>query len=243
MDLTTRQRDILEKIVKDYIRSAQPVSSQMLEERYDFGIRPAAIRIEMRLLGRKGYLSKVHISSGRIPTDKGYRFFVNELIGKGLEEENFREEFSDVFTFLFEDSFKFIQLITKKLAQLSSDFVLTYLPEEKIVLKEGWEEVIQKPEFKEEKIRIKFIQLLKNFEENLEKLEIVDSDLKIYIGEESPFAKIKEFSIIYSPFHFRSSKVKEKGIVSILGPKRMSYEKNISLLRVLTKSLENPQEK
>ncbi len=79
MTITERQEKILNKVLQEYIKSAQPVSSQLLEKKYDFGISPATIRIEMQKLTDKGFLYQPHTSAGRVPTDKGYRLFVDKL--------------------------------------------------------------------------------------------------------------------------------------------------------------------
>jgi len=80
MTITARQKAILKAVVKEYVRSAKPVASQQLEDKYDFGIKPASIRIEMQKLTDEGFLNQPHTSAGRTPTDKGYRLFVNELL-------------------------------------------------------------------------------------------------------------------------------------------------------------------
>ena len=79
MTMTKRQGKLLDKIVREYINSALPVSSQLLDERYNFGISPATLRIEMQKLTDRGFLYQPHTSAGRVPTDKGFRFFVDEL--------------------------------------------------------------------------------------------------------------------------------------------------------------------
>ena len=90
MEPVKRQKEILNSVIEEYINSAQPVSSQLLEKKYDFGICPATIRIEMQKLTDKGFLCQPHTSAGRVPTDKGYRFFVDNLLEK--EFENFEKE-------------------------------------------------------------------------------------------------------------------------------------------------------
>ncbi|MBI4359197.1 MAG: hypothetical protein HY577_01230, partial [Candidatus Nealsonbacteria bacterium] len=70
MELTERQKNILERIIEDYVALAQPVSSLELEKKYNFGIKPAMLRIEMEKLSDGGYLSQPFVSSGRVPTDK-----------------------------------------------------------------------------------------------------------------------------------------------------------------------------
>lgn len=232
MGITERQTSILKNIITEYINSAHPVSSQLLEKKYDFGIRPAAIRIEMQKLTDKGYLVQPHTSSGRMPTDKGYRLFVDEVLEKGFTDESFNQGFWKDLDIT--DTIKFVQSLTKNLAQLSSSLALSYLPEEKILWKEGWETLLREPEFREERFILNFTQLLKNLQEHIEDLQ-VNSEIKIYIGRENPFPKIRDFSIICARCHFPKG---EEGIIFILGPKRMAYDKNISLINSLTKLLE-----
>ena len=230
MGITTRQGEILNRIVQEYIELAQPISSQLLERKYDFGICPATIRIEMQKLTDKGYLFQPHTSAGRVPTDKGYRFFVDNLFEVGLEDF----QISDWFAEEISDTIKFIQLLTKNLALASQSLALSYFEKEKIFWKEGWEEILKEPEFGEKDILISFIKFLENFEKNIENLEL-NSGIKIYIGRESPFKKAKDFSIISSKYHLPGD---GETIISLLGPKRMAYERNISLMNSLRKLLE-----
>ena len=80
MKLTDRKKDILREVIKRFISSAEPVSSQCIAENAGFDISPATIRKEMAELEEMGYLSHPHTSAGRIPSDKGYRFFVDNFI-------------------------------------------------------------------------------------------------------------------------------------------------------------------
>ena len=231
MGITTRQTEILNNIVREYIDLAQPVSSQLLARKYDFGIKPAMIRIELQNLTDKGFLYQPHTSAGRIPTDRGYRFFVDELLEKDLEDF----EIEDWFTEEIGDIIKFIQRLTKNLALASQTLALSYFEKEKIFWKEGWEEILKEPEFREEDYIMNFTKLLENFEKNIANLKL-NSGIKIYIGRENPFKKAKDFSTISSKCFLPD---KEEGIVSILGPKRMDYDRNISLINSLVRALEN----
>ncbi len=78
--LDVRKQDILKAVVVDYVRTAEPVGSQVLAVRYTFGVRSATIRNEMAELGEMGYLRQPHTSAGRIPSDQGYRFYVDRLM-------------------------------------------------------------------------------------------------------------------------------------------------------------------
>ncbi len=78
--LTLRQRSILKAIVETYIATAEPVGSKSLSGKYDLGVSSATLRNEMAELIAQGYLEQPHTSAGRIPTHKGYRLYVNELM-------------------------------------------------------------------------------------------------------------------------------------------------------------------
>jgi len=81
--LTDRQRMILYAVIDDYIRSAEPVGSRTISKRGDIGFSPATIRNEMSDLEELGYLEQPHTSAGRIPSQKGYRYYVDHLIRSG----------------------------------------------------------------------------------------------------------------------------------------------------------------
>lgn len=71
---------ILQAITNDYIQTADPVGSRTIARKYGLGVSPATIRNEMADLEELGYLEQPHTSAGRIPSDKGYRFYVDELM-------------------------------------------------------------------------------------------------------------------------------------------------------------------
>ncbi len=82
MDLSERKLKILQAIIADFIRTAEPVGSRTISKNYDLGVSPATVRNEMSDLEELGYLSHPHTSSGRVPSEKAYRLYVNELMKK-----------------------------------------------------------------------------------------------------------------------------------------------------------------
>src|SRR5699024_2803876 len=74
-----RRVQVLGAIVQDYVRSREPVGSRNLVDRHNLGVSPATIRNDMAVLEEEGYIAQPHTSAGRIPTDKGYRMFVDEI--------------------------------------------------------------------------------------------------------------------------------------------------------------------
>ena len=82
--LKERQKIILEAIIREYIRTARPIASAELLEDLDLEISPATVRNEMLRLDDLGYLEQPHTSAGRVPTDQGYRFFVDHVVSYDL---------------------------------------------------------------------------------------------------------------------------------------------------------------
>lgn len=233
MKVTDRQKKILDSIIEEYIEKAEPVSSSLVEKDYDFDLSPATIRSEMQKLTDSGFLFQPHTSAGRVPTDKGYRLYVDELLKK---------EFPAVSDLFFDDlverepkdTFRLLSLVTRSLAENSSTLALSHLLGEKTFWKEGWESVIQEPEFREEKFVVSFRDFLRHFEKEIEDFE-VESGINVYIGRENPFPGARDFSLIISKC---SLPRKEKGVLALLGPKRMSYQRNINSLNSLLRVLE-----
>ena len=101
--LDKRKKEILQAVIDEYINTAEPVSSGTLVKKYGLDYSSATVRNELAELESTGYLDKPHTSAGRIPSEKGYRFYVDELIKEddiSLEEikyiQNKQHESSDI---------------------------------------------------------------------------------------------------------------------------------------------------
>lgn len=91
MELGDRRQRILAAVVNDYVQTAEPVGSEGLVQRYDFGVKPATIRNELAVMSDLGYLRQPHTSAGRVPSDRGYRYYVDQLMpDTGLEPSETR---------------------------------------------------------------------------------------------------------------------------------------------------------
>jgi heat-inducible transcriptional repressor len=87
---------VLRAIIEDFIATNEPVASKSLVERHNFGVSSATIRNDMAALEEEGYITAPHTSSGRIPTDKGYRVFVDQLIQAEAESVEIRRNFAEL---------------------------------------------------------------------------------------------------------------------------------------------------
>jgi heat-inducible transcriptional repressor len=127
MELTERKLKILQAIISDYVKSAEPVGSRTLSKRFDLGISPATIRNEMSDLEEMGYLTHPHTSAGRVPSDKAYRLYVNDLMqkqelsieAKTLIADRLRSHVNE-----FEDTIKHAAKLLSEITNLTS-FAMT----------------------------------------------------------------------------------------------------------------------
>src|SRR5687768_15539544 len=78
--LTERRQGILKLVIQEFVETATPVASETLVRKYNLGISSATVRNELAALEELGYLTHLHTSAGRVPTDAGYRFFVENLM-------------------------------------------------------------------------------------------------------------------------------------------------------------------
>jgi heat-inducible transcriptional repressor len=92
MDIAERNRKVLQAVIDSYISSGMPIGSNVLVKRYDFGVSSATLRNIMAELEELGFLTHPHTSAGRIPTDLGYRYYIDSLISIDKESEEFDDQ-------------------------------------------------------------------------------------------------------------------------------------------------------
>ena len=115
--LSTRQKEILKIIVEEYVRTAEPVGSKSICERLN--VSSATVRNEMAFLEKEGYLDKTHSSSGRVPLEKGYKYYVEELIS--MSDDVFEEKAYELVDNIFSNKIVEREDAIKKACSLLSD--------------------------------------------------------------------------------------------------------------------------
>ena len=127
MDLGQRKQLILQAIVEDYIRSNTPVGSRTISKKSGLGVSSATIRNEMADLEEMGYLIQPHVSAGRIPSDRAYRLYVDQLLKGGMREEE-RESARSYFTSRVHDMEDVLSLCAQTLSELTRYTALVMTP-------------------------------------------------------------------------------------------------------------------
>lgn len=232
--ITGRQENILGELVRHYISTAKPISSDFLEENGDFDFCPATIRSELKKLTDLGFLGQPHVSSGRVPTNKAYRFFVDEIAQENFDGENFFEKIANEIEDIKKreaEQLKFIENLTKKIAEETSGLAFVYLKSSDLLWKDGWQEVLKNPEFENRQFIDEFIKAAEKIED---KIKSFVSDFEnqeypeVFIGREKSVLPSPDISMVVSSCNLFGD---ENAVFAILGPSRMAYDKNIGLAR------------
>ncbi len=122
-----RRDDVLRAIVTDYVETGEPVGSKALVDRHDLRVSPATVRNDMSVLEEKGYLYQPHTSAGRIPTEKGYRAFVNQ-ISKLRPITAAQRRAIEAFVFGAADFDDIVERTVRALAQLTRQLAIVQYP-------------------------------------------------------------------------------------------------------------------
>ncbi len=128
MEMTERKKHILAAVIERYIKTGEPVGSKLLLESLDISVSSATVRNEMAELAEMGYLEQPHTSSGRIPTQKGYRYYVDELMCERALDEEHRRRIDMMLGTHFGDPEKLLTEASAILADITNCAVITTTP-------------------------------------------------------------------------------------------------------------------
>jgi heat-inducible transcriptional repressor len=260
-NIADRQDRIFDIIVRSYIETAEPVGSRTISKRYSEGLSPASIRNVMADLEEEGLITHPHTSAGRIPTDKGYRYYVDRLmepeeitdkekdwihkeLAKAKTVEGLAERVSKVVSELTEStallyikSLKRVSFLNYLLEELvESQRLSDFLEEESELFIEGAFRIFEQPEFQDmRKMRL----LLQAFDEKYNFLQIFVKDLEeegvhIHIGRENDISGLNDISLVVKDCYLGEIPI---GGVAAVGPTRMKYSKIVAVVDYVADSI------
>ncbi len=223
--MTERTAGILEAAVQGFIATGEPVSSGWLFDHYEFGIRPAMIRLELDALEEGGYLAQPHHSAGRVPTDEGYEFFVRRALGEEFRMGAARESALQA---LFEER-AWPDLLARLSAELGVLGVVAD-PSRDAVYKTGLDRLIGCLDWDD---RDSIRSVVRDFEAVDERLPAAAPKMgegpKVFIGRKSPVTKSEALSVVGGNYRQRGVTIS----IFAIGPKRMDYKKVIRIFKSL----------
>jgi heat-inducible transcriptional repressor len=229
--MTPRQEKILQAIVEQYAEVASPVGSSLLAK--VFGVSSATIRSEMAELERLGYINQPHTSAGRVPTDKGYRYYVNNLAtDHSLPEEGRAQQ---ALTARVQNAGlpeQTIRNAVDTLVELTHNLALGTIGSQ--LYMSGLSNLFGQPEFMHPGQVQEVARLLDNIQPWLNEAA-PNEPLSVYIGRENPIGRGAGCSLIISRFR---SPFSDRSYIGVLGPTRQSYRDVMGLVGRAGRALE-----
>ena len=224
-----RKYQILRRIIEEFVGSAHPVSSGSFVKMQEFDVSSATIRNEMAALEKEGLVTQPHTSAGRVPTTKGYQYFVDSLMDVSDQEKN--NIFSE---FQAAQKQHFLAKAREKvhdgvsiLSELTENVAFATIPENKQTIYLGLANFLKQPEFSHDAVTASgVIEVLEQgFFEAIEQLEI-GNEVEIHVGETHLFPQVQSCSLMCTRYDHAGF----TGIIGIVGPMRMNYARNKVLI-------------
>jgi heat-inducible transcriptional repressor len=231
--MTDRQQKILSAIVEQYAEVASPVGSSLLAK--VFSVSSATIRAEMAELERRGYINQPHTSAGRVPTDKGYRFYVNNLMNNPPQETLPERRTERALATRVQQGGVpeyAIRNAVDTLVELTHNLALATIGNQ--LYMSGLSNLFGQPEFMSGLQVRQVARLLDNLEPWLREAA-PNEPLSVYIGAENPIGRTAGCSLIISRFR---SPFSDRSYIGTLGPTRQSYRDVMLLVRRAGQELE-----
>ena len=212
-ELNERSRDILRLVVEAYVETGGPIGSRTLSQRLNQGLSAATIRNAMADLEDAGLLYAPHTSAGRVPTEQGYRFFVDAIIDRTHQRRKARKTALES---------KIIDR-AREVSGRTNDMGIVIDEEDGEVRYLGMKRVFENPEFRTHESVVSLLGDLERFEDYSETIYArLTKDLEIFIGSENPFFENQDYGMISARYN--------DSLIALLGPMRMNYKVNLSLL-------------
>ncbi len=231
--ITHRQAKVLACIVKIHSETGKPIASKELIEKGFFEVSGATLRNEMQALEEAGLITHPHTSSGRVPTDEGFRYFVNQLMDHVQLSMKEQQELRKEIIKLQAVNTEIGRRLVKMLAMHSSQASFAILPEG--VSSVGLSNILNNDQLLPEDTQeiARFFDDLDDYADQII-ADYSDKEPQTFIGKELTLSKGSDYSMIVSGVKLPSGK---KGVIGLIGPKSMKYPKNISLMEYITKFL------
>lgn len=241
--LSNRQQKLIEFIIRQHVKTGEPVSSEAICTKGGFDVSSATIRAEMVALEEMGYLTQPHTSAGRVPTDKAYRFFVNRI----LEEKDFdtdthaKRRIDYVLDQAGEDPRQINHSIANVLSELTDSMVFTAIEADDSFFKVGLASLFETPEFRDVDRMFQTANFFEEFDHMFDRIQRVffqniheQYPFEVRIGRENPLSEIRRNAVLCARYPLPDDCV---GTVTIVGPIRMDYARNLGIVDYATQAL------
>jgi len=232
--LENRQLEILRAIVDEYVATQEPVGSKVIAEKHSLGVSPATIRNEMALLEEQGLITQPHTSAGRIPTNSGYRVFVDKIAEvKPLSTAERRA--IETFMGSAENLDDLLVRTAKMLAQLTNQVAVIQYPDEDKVILAGTANLARN---NSQEPAGSIYPVLEALEEQVVLLRLLadaTSEVQVRIGDEQGEKNLESTSLVTTAYATPGSSTSHGGALGVLGPTRMNYASTMATVNAVAR--------
>lgn len=229
--ISDRKKFLLETIIKEYLKTAQPVSSGVLVEKYKLDISTATVRNEMMELEEEGYIYQPHTSAGRVPTELAYELF---LLGfkEAKNKKDLKDSEHDALEKLFRHDETAFRQTAKAVAELANGAVFWAFHKNDLYYT-GISNLFTQPEFSRVDMVCDVSAVIDRLEEIIDDIfEGLDYGEQVLIGSKNPFGNFLSTVLV----KYKNNNA--SGVFGILGPMRMDYSRNLALVEFIKKKFE-----
>ncbi len=227
-----RAEYILFALVEEHVKTGEPVGSKFLAEKKGVQVSSATVRNILTELEEEGLVAQPHTSAGRIPTGKGYRYYLQHFLDKEKLTKNERSVLTETLNQESATPKQRVKQLAKTIADLSQETVFVgFTPEE--VYYTGLAHLFSKPEFTDTDRIFALSTMMDHLDDLMDELFVhASTSPQVFIGSENPLSH--DCGLVVTRYQLAEV---YPGVIGIIGPKRMDYRKNIALLNVLQTAL------
>jgi heat-inducible transcriptional repressor len=228
--LTSRQIQILKSLIDEYIDIAEPVGSENLEKKYNLGVSPATIRTEMHALTKMNYLKQPHTSSGRVPTPKAMKFYIDQLMDERqmslADEVKVKEGVMEG----KDDINKILEEATHSLARTTRSLAVGAVDDENKLWHSGFANVFNSPEFEDFRATANlftFLEEVQRMHELFFHRMTGTSPVEVIFGEDLGWPGFNPIGVVGTRFQLLGRSC----ALGVIGPVRLPYQRVIPVMR------------
>lgn len=221
--LTDRKRTILTDIIRTYVAEAHPVGSGAIVDSSKLEVSPATVRNEMLELEDEGFLFQPHTSAGRIPTEKAWRFYLEQVMEERPVGKSRQEELAKIAAAHQHSRHERLKLLAQQLTEYTHQAaVVAFSPTETYYT--GFSKLFGQPEFEEVDLIRSLTVVVDHLDEKMpEFFRKLSGDVTVLIGSDNPFSRDCGFVMTGMPG--------QHGLIGLLGPIRQDYGQTVPLVR------------
>lgn len=242
-DHEARKKEILLASIEVYLNSATPVSSDSLRKRRKLSLSSASVRHVFGELEEMGLMSHPHTSAGRIPTDEGYRLYLDAL----MKKKKLTPKETDFIDKIYELKVRELDDLFEETSKMMSDFthytslVYFHAGSGDLTYAQGVRYLLEHPEFSD----VHKVQgILEALEKKEELIDLINrkfsGQTQVYIGKETDCPQMENCSIVVARYEDRR---KQSGRLALIGPKRMAYDEVIPLIEYVSEAISRNMER